>query len=51
MPQTVTITGVDDAIVDGPQLFLIITAPCSSADPAYNGSNPRDVSARNLDND
>jgi Calx-beta domain len=51
MPHTVTITGVDDTIVDGPQLFLIITAPCSSADPAYNGSNPRDVSARNLDND
>jgi hypothetical protein len=50
-PQTVTITGVDDTIVDGPQLFLIITAPCTSTDPAYNGFNPRDVSARNLDND
>ncbi len=46
-----TVTGVDDAVVDGSQLFQIITAACTSLDPDYNGLNPRDVNARNLDND
>ncbi len=49
--QTVTITGVDDTVDDGDQVFLIVTAPCTSSDPAYDGVNPRDVSARNIDND
>ncbi|MEO8705966.1 MAG: hypothetical protein ABI867_38405 [Kofleriaceae bacterium] len=47
----VTVTGVDDAIVDGPQLLTIVTAPCSSTDPAYNNVNPRNVNVRTLDND
>ncbi|MDQ3365861.1 MAG: hypothetical protein M3680_10580 [Myxococcota bacterium] len=49
--QVVTITGVDDLVDDGDQVFLIVTNSCQSADPAYNNFNPRDVSARNLDND
>lgn len=50
-PQTVTVTGVDDAIVDGAQLFFIITNPCSSTDLSYKNFNPADVSCRNSDND
>jgi len=49
--QTVTVTGVDDAIVDGDIPFTILMFPCTSSDPAYNGNNPRDVPALNRDND
>jgi hypothetical protein len=50
-PQTVTITGVNDNIVDGNQLFTIVTNPAISADPAYNGINAADVSVTNIDNE
>jgi len=50
-PQFVTVTGVDDAIVDGNITFSIITNPVSSGDPNYNGMNPNDVSVTNLDDD
>jgi hypothetical protein len=49
-PQVVTITGVDDTIVDGAQLFFIITNRCTTTDPAYR-IDPIDVTARNSDND
>ncbi len=49
--QTVTVTGVDDAVADGPQLYSIVTALAASADPGYNGQNPADVSVTNTDND
>ncbi|HEY5944458.1 MAG TPA: Calx-beta domain-containing protein [Kofleriaceae bacterium] len=49
--QTVTVTGVDDQIVDGDVLFTILLDACTSTDPQYNGSNPRDVTAINRDND
>lgn len=49
--QTVTVTGVDDAVVDGPVTYTIVTAAAASADPAYNGRNAADVSATNADND
>ncbi|MFN8634512.1 MAG: hypothetical protein U0893_11700 [Chloroflexota bacterium] len=48
-PQTVTVTGVDDAVVDGPIAYTIVTAPAVSTDPSYNGLNPSDVSVTNLD--
>jgi hypothetical protein len=50
-PQTVTVTGVDDAADDGDQPYQIVTAPADSSDPAYDGLNPADVSATNVDND
>jgi len=50
-PQTVTVTGVDDAIVDGPITYTIVTAPASSADTNYNTLNPSDVSLSNSDDD
>ena len=51
IPQVVTVTGVDDAVADGPQSYTIITAAATSTDPLYNGINPTDVSVTNQDND
>jgi hypothetical protein len=50
-PQTVTVTGTDDAVSDGPQAYTVVTAPAVSADPAYDGLDPDDVSVTNLDDD
>ena len=51
LPQTVTVTGVDDSFVDGNVGYTIITAAALSIDPAYSGIDPADVAASNLDND
>jgi hypothetical protein len=50
-PQVVTVTGVDDFIIDGAQAYTIIIDPASSADARYNGLDPSDVSLTNNDND
>lgn len=50
-PQTVTVTGVDDPFVDGPQVFTIITSSASSSDGYYDGLDPDDVSVTNLDDE
>ncbi len=50
-PQQVTLTGVDDALIDGNIAYNILTAPATSADAAYNGRDAADVAALNLDND
>src|SRR5262249_5609326 len=50
-PQTVTVTGRDDSIADGPQIYRIVLAPAVSTDPAYDGFDPPDVTATNTDND
>jgi len=39
--QTVTITGVDDAVADGPTAYEIIFDPASSDDPSPTGTAPR----------
>ena len=49
--ETVTVTGVADNLDDGDVLFSIVTAPATSADPAYSGQNPSDVSVTNTDDD
>ncbi len=49
--QTVTVTGVDDAVDDGNIGYTIVTAAAVSADPGYSGFNPSDVSVTNNDND
>lgn len=49
--QIVTITGVNDNVDDGNIAYTITTAAASSADGAYNGINPPDVSVVNIDND
>jgi len=48
-PQTVTITGVDDAVLDGDIGFTIVTEPAIGGD--YSGLNAADVSVTNLDNE
>ena len=35
--QTVTVTGVDDAVDDGDVVYTIVTAPATSTDPNYTG--------------
>jgi hypothetical protein len=49
--QTVTVTGVNDGVADGIVAYTLQLAPAVSADSAYSGLNPVDVSAANLDND
>jgi hypothetical protein len=49
--QVVTVTGVDDFIIDGAQAYTIILAPASSADARYDGLDPNDVAVTNNDND
>jgi len=52
IPQTVTMTGVDDALVDGNISYTIVTtADTTTSDANYNGLNPDDVSVTNIDND
>ncbi|MCF7865240.1 MAG: hypothetical protein K9M11_01935, partial [Candidatus Pacebacteria bacterium] len=46
-PQTVTVTGVDDASVDGDVAYTIITGATASSDSSYNGLTVSDVSLTN----
>jgi hypothetical protein len=50
-PQTVTVTGVDDAITDGSQPYQIVTAKLVSSDPRYANFDPPDLAGVNLDDD
>jgi hypothetical protein len=50
-PQTITVTGVDDAVADGAVNYQILTAPAVSADSSYSGMDAADVSVANADND
>ncbi|MGE0159717.1 MAG: Ig-like domain-containing protein [Gemmatimonadales bacterium] len=51
VPQTVTITGVNDAVDDDNVVYTIVTAPSVSTDTNYNGINAADVSVTNVDDD
>ena len=51
VPQTVTVTGVNDVVVDGNVVYTIVTAAATSTDPDYNGVNASDVTVTNTDND
>src|SRR5262249_15490986 len=50
-PQTVTVTGVDDSIADGDQLYTIVTGSAVSTGLDYNGLPADDVSVQNRDNE
>jgi hypothetical protein len=50
-PQTVTITGLDDAAADGDQPFTILTRDASSTDPRYSGMIVTDVTGTNTDDE
>src|SRR3989442_882977 len=49
--QTVTVTGVDDFVVDGAVPYAILTAAATSTDAGYNGMNAADVGVTNTDDD
>ncbi|MCA9102075.1 MAG: PQQ-dependent sugar dehydrogenase, partial [Planctomycetales bacterium] len=51
VPQTVTVTGVDDDKLDGPVRYTIYLGPVVSDDLEFAGINPTDVSVSNLDNE
>ena len=51
MAQTVTVTGVDDAVDDGDVAYTIVTAAATSGDPNYSGVDAADVTVTNTDND
>jgi len=50
-PQTVTASGVDDAVIDGNVGYAVVLGAASSADPTYSGFDPPDVSGTNIDDD
>jgi len=50
-PQTITVTGQDDAISDGDQDYEITLGNPTSADTNYSGIDPNDVALVNTDND
>ncbi|XZN92083.1 MAG: SBBP repeat-containing protein [Microcoleus sp.] len=51
LPQTVTVTGVDDYQIDGNKAYSIVTSPAVSSDNRFNGLNAADVAVTNNDND
>ncbi len=51
VPVTVTVTGVDDPDYDLDQSYQIVTAAFVSSDPNYDGIDPMDVDAINIDDD
>ncbi len=51
LPQTVTVTGVDDFVADGDKGYAIVLSPAVSVDPDYNGLSVADILVTNLDND
>ena len=51
VPQTVTVTGVNDRLDDGNVAYTIVTAPATSTDATYNGVDASDVAVTNTDDD
>lgn len=51
VPQTVTVTGVDDALDDGNINYSIVLGAVTSTDLAFSGMNPVDLGLVNQDND
>jgi large repetitive protein len=50
-PQQVTVTGVDDALSDGVQVYEIVTGAAVSNDMHYAGIDPANVQLSNADNE
>ncbi|MGK5091042.1 carboxypeptidase regulatory-like domain-containing protein [Deltaproteobacteria bacterium TL4] len=49
--QVVTVTGIDDVVDDGDQVFRIILGKCVSEDLTFNNWDPKDVLLTNSDDD
>jgi hypothetical protein len=50
-PKTVTVTGVDDFILDGNAPYNIVLGPITSGDPLYDGLPEESVAVTNLDDE
>ena len=50
-PQTITVTGVNDAVDDGNISYSVVLGSANSSDPVYNGLDPADVTLSNTDDD
>ncbi|MEP6524884.1 DUF4347 domain-containing protein, partial [Microcoleus vaginatus DQ-U2] len=50
-PQTITVSGVNDLVADGPLPYKIVTAAAVSTDANYNNLDPDDVTVTNSDDD
>src|SRR6185503_3946719 len=50
-PQTVTVTGVNDAVDDGDEAYSITLGAPTSADIVYAAIDPADVAVTNTDDD
>jgi uncharacterized delta-60 repeat protein len=50
-PQSITVTSVNDSVVDGDITYSIVTSTVTSSDPNYSGLNPPDVPVVNRDDD
>ncbi len=50
-PHSVTVTGMDDALVDGDVPYFITVGPAASVDPAYGGRGHPGIPVVNKDND
>jgi len=51
VPQTITVTGVNDDLNDGDVSYLIVTGEAISEDPNYNGRNAGNVAITNVNDD
>lgn len=51
VPQTVTVTAIDDAELEGPHQGTVAIGAAASTDTAYAGIDPADISATIADND
>lgn len=51
VPQIVTVTGQDDALVDGNIAYSVVLGAAVSTDLNYNGLNPADVTVINTDDE
>lgn len=52
LSQTVTVTGMNDSLVDGARSYTVVTGLITGTDTSgYLGLNPEDVAGSNLDND
>jgi len=49
--QTVTVTGVNDFVIDGNQSYTIILGAATSGDPDYDGLDPDNVAVTNIDDE
>jgi large repetitive protein len=49
--QEVTVTGVNDDVADGDQVFEIVVSPSQSTDPNYVGKKDRNVQITNIDDE